>query len=216
MNWYVGTDWSVLPAGGNSLRQVFVRLEDYERLEGEVDALYATKLGQVMIERDALAADLAEARKLLAVSVLASRFDEIVAELAKEAKWRQLMQAGRPFRELKIQAARIRELESMMRGQTFQTPDEKDARIRYLEGALRVIADGTICPDLFPDDTDENVIAAKTAMVTAIAALEHSESEPSIEPIKGGQLCHLCNAVHDLMSACPPKETKVKQGEENG
>lgn len=51
------------------------------------------------------------------------------------------------------------------------------ARIAYLEGALRVIAEGTICPDLFPNDTDENVIAAKTAMVTAIAALEHSESE---------------------------------------
>lgn len=51
------------------------------------------------------------------------------------------------------------------------------ARVAYLEGALRVIADGTICPDLFPLDSDENVIAAKTAMVTAIAALGHSESE---------------------------------------
>lgn len=35
MNWYVGTDWSVIPAGGNSLRQVFVRLEDYETLKAE-------------------------------------------------------------------------------------------------------------------------------------------------------------------------------------
>lgn len=60
MNWYVGTDWSVIPAGGNSLRQVFVRLEDCE----------------------AVAAELAEARKLLAVSVLASRFDALAAELA--------------------------------------------------------------------------------------------------------------------------------------
>jgi len=34
-NWYVGTDWSVIPAGGNSLRQVFVRLEDYEALAAE-------------------------------------------------------------------------------------------------------------------------------------------------------------------------------------
>lgn len=56
------------------------------------------------------------------------------------------------------------------------------ARIAYLEGALRVIAEGTICPDLFPNDTDDNVIAAKTAMVTAIAALEHSESETKAEP----------------------------------
>lgn len=30
------------------------------------------------------------------------------------------------------------------------------------------------------------------------------EALTSVEPIKGGQLCHLCNAVHDLMSACPP------------
>ena len=30
--WYVGTDWSKIPAGGNSLRQIFVRLEDYEKL----------------------------------------------------------------------------------------------------------------------------------------------------------------------------------------
>jgi hypothetical protein len=35
MNWYVGTDWAVIPAGGNSLRQVFVRLEDYEALTAE-------------------------------------------------------------------------------------------------------------------------------------------------------------------------------------
>ena len=59
--------------------------------------------------------------------------------------------------------------------------DAMKERIAYLEGALRVIADGTICPDLFPNDTDENVIAAKTAMVTAIAALEHSESETCAE-----------------------------------
>jgi hypothetical protein len=41
------------------------------------------------------------------------------------------------------------------------------------------------------------------------AALAGSSVEPSIEPIQGGQLCHLCNAVHDLMSACPPKEIEV-------
>lgn len=60
--------------------------------------------------------------------------------------------------------------------------DAMKARIAYLEGALRVIADGTICPELFPNDTDENVIAAKTAMVTAIAALEHSAPETKDEP----------------------------------
>jgi hypothetical protein len=42
---------------------------------------------------------------------------------------------------------------------------------------MRLIAEGTICPDLFPNDTDEDVTAAKTAMTIALAALEHSESE---------------------------------------
>jgi len=36
VNWYVGTDWAVIPAGGNSLRQVFVRLEEYEALAAEL------------------------------------------------------------------------------------------------------------------------------------------------------------------------------------
>jgi hypothetical protein len=60
--------------------------------------------------------------------------------------------------------------------------DALKARVAYLESALKIIADGTICPDLFPLDTDENVIAAKTAMVTAIAALEHSESQRESKP----------------------------------
>jgi predicted nuclease with TOPRIM domain len=38
MNWYVGTDWYVIPAGGNSLRQVFVRLEDCQVVEAELTA----------------------------------------------------------------------------------------------------------------------------------------------------------------------------------
>lgn len=61
------------------------------------------------------------------------------------------------------------------------------ARVAYLEGAMRLIAEGTICPDLFPNDTDENVTAAKTAMTIALAALEHSESETSVqqEPSRG-------------------------------
>jgi hypothetical protein len=48
-------------------------------------------------------------------------------------------------------------------------------RVRKLEVALEVIASGTICPDLFPDAvrTEQDYeLAAKTAMVTAIAALE--------------------------------------------
>jgi hypothetical protein len=69
------------------------------------------------------------------------------------------------------------EQRELCRALTIEAAD----RIAYLEGALKVIAEGTICPDLFPNDTDENVIAAKTAMVTAIAALEHSESETTGE-----------------------------------
>jgi hypothetical protein len=34
--------------------------------------------------------------------------------------------------------------------------DALKERVAYLEGALRVIAEGTICPELFPDDTDES------------------------------------------------------------
>jgi hypothetical protein len=35
-----------------------------------------------------------------------------------------------------------------------------------------------------------------------------SAAETSVAPIAGaGQLCRLCGNVHDLMSACPPKET---------
>jgi hypothetical protein len=76
--------------------------------------------------------------------------------------------------EVKPLHARIATLEGIA--------DARMERIEYLEGALRVIAEGTICPDLFPNDSDENFIAAKTAMVTAIAALEHSESETPAEP----------------------------------
>jgi hypothetical protein len=43
--------------------------------------------------------------------VNAQDYDALAAELAKEAKWRKLTQAGAPFRELRIQADRIRALE---------------------------------------------------------------------------------------------------------
>jgi hypothetical protein len=85
---------------------------------------------------------------------------------------------GDPHGECAAEIARLAaELLIIKQGyvRASQSVQEAQARIEYLEGALRVIAEGTICPDLFPNDTDENVIAAKTAMVTAIAALEHSQ-----------------------------------------
>lgn len=54
--------------------------------------------------------------------------------------------------------------------------DAHAKEIAYLREALSIIANGTICPELFPDAprTEEDYeLAAKTAMVTAIAALEH-------------------------------------------
>jgi hypothetical protein len=44
--------------------------------------------------------------------------------------------------------------------------------VTRLREALRIIAEGTICPELFPGETNEDALAAKTAMVSAIAALE--------------------------------------------
>lgn len=89
--------------------------------------------------------------------------------------------------------------------------DKAAARIAYLESALKIIADGTICPDLFPLDTDENVIAAKTAMVTAIAALEHSESETKGDSYPGFYCpaCKFKHGKHASMDHCPspPSET---------
>lgn len=44
-----------------------------------------------------------------------------------------------------------------------------------LREALRIVAEGTICPELFPDldmERDEWELTAKTAAVSAIAALE--------------------------------------------
>jgi hypothetical protein len=47
--------------------------------------------------------------------------------------------------------------------------------VERLRAALQVIAEGTLCPELFPDldvEKDEWELAAKTAEVSAIAALE--------------------------------------------
>lgn len=52
---------------------------------------------------------------------------------------------------------------------------EQAAEICRLREALKVIAEGTICPELFPEldmERDEWELAAKTASVSAIAALE--------------------------------------------
>ena len=46
--------------------------------------------------------------------------------------------------------------------------------VRRLHEALRLIAAGTICPDLFPNETNEDALAAMTAMTIAMAALEVS------------------------------------------
>jgi hypothetical protein len=55
------------------------------------------------------------------------------------------------------------------------------ARIDRLEEALGLIAVGTVCPELFPNETDEDALAAKTAMTIALAALEVSASQSQNE-----------------------------------
>lgn len=51
-------------------------------------------------------------------------------------------------------------------------------RVAALERALRLIAEQTVCPELFPDETDSDRLCVKTAMTIAIAALEQqSETE---------------------------------------
>ena len=47
------------------------------------------------------------------------------------------------------------------------------AENQRLREARKIIAEGTICPELFPDEKDENALQIKTAMTSAIAALEH-------------------------------------------
>jgi hypothetical protein len=48
-------------------------------------------------------------------------------------------------------------------------------RIKTMEEGLRLIVAGTICPELFPNETNEDVLACKTAMTIALALLEPSE-----------------------------------------
>lgn len=50
----------------------------------------------------------------------------------------------------------------------------QEATIDRLHEALGLIAAGTICPELFPGETNEDVLAAKTAMTIAAAALDVS------------------------------------------
>lgn len=44
--------------------------------------------------------------------------------------------------------------------------------VKDCQTALQLIADQTVCPALFPKDTDEDVICVKTAMTIAMVALE--------------------------------------------
>jgi hypothetical protein len=52
-----------------------------------------------------------------------------------------------------------------------------EATIDRLHEALGLIAAGTVCPDLFPNETNGDALAAKTAMTIALAALEVSGSQ---------------------------------------
>lgn len=58
------------------------------------------------------------------------------------------------------------------------------AGVRRLHEALALIAAGTICPELFPNETNEDALAAKTAMTIAAAALDVSAfaSAKGVEP----------------------------------
>lgn len=48
---------------------------------------------------------------------------------------------------------------------------QTEAIEKYRE-VLKLIADGTICPDLFPNETNHDVLFAKTSRVAAVAILE--------------------------------------------
>lgn len=52
-----------------------------------------------------------------------------------------------------------------------------------LREALRLIADQTICPEAFPnEDIDGDRLAAKTALLIALAALDPTSSHPLEAP----------------------------------
>lgn len=55
-------------------------------------------------------------------------------------------------------------------GQLALTIVAENTRLRE---ALKIIAEGAVCPELFPDEKDEDALQIKTAMTSAIAALEH-------------------------------------------
>lgn len=55
-------------------------------------------------------------------------------------------------------------------GQLALTVVAENQRLRE---ALKIIAEGAICPELFPDEKDENILQIKTAVTSAVAALEH-------------------------------------------
>lgn len=88
-------------------------------------------------------------------------------------------------------------------------------RIRKLEAALLRVQHGLESRD-WEDNRSEiidyiiNTVHASRAQSEPPIAQSKSQQKrfdalTSVEPVaNAGQLCHLCNAVHDLMSACPP------------
>lgn len=50
--------------------------------------------------------------------------------------------------------------------------EEAAAEIERLREALKLIAEETICPELFPDEKNENLLQLKTAVVIARCALD--------------------------------------------
>jgi hypothetical protein len=61
---------------------------------------------------------------------------------------------------------------SLTREELIESCEFLADEVHRLRKALKIIADGTICPELFPEETNEDVLQCKTAMVSAIAALE--------------------------------------------
>jgi hypothetical protein len=64
--------------------------------------------------------------------------------------------------------------------------DKLVADRRRLEEALELIATEIICPELFPNEKNEDALAAKTALTIALAALEVSASQANPEAKSGG------------------------------
>lgn len=94
-----------------------------------------------------------------------SKLDEIIA---RDWALKQIQNADE---------AALHSLSGMEDFKAFTSPQEADRRyllelVHDCRTALQLIADQTVCPALFPKDTDEDVICVKTAMTIAMVALE--------------------------------------------